>query len=75
MTVDVSRIRFRLGGLPRLETFTWQNLTQLRGLPGLADQATRLGGSPHLSCKRDQIKMREYINWRVTPPKPVTLPT
>ena len=25
---DVSRIRPRQGGLPRLETFTWQNLTQ-----------------------------------------------
>ena len=28
----------------------------LRGYPGLADWATRLVGSPHLSCKRDQIK-------------------
>ena len=24
------------------------------------------GGSPHLSCKRDQIKMRDYVDWRVT---------
>ena len=32
------------------------------------------GGSPHLSCKRDQIKMRDYIDRRVTPPKRVTLP-
>ena len=23
-------------------------------------------GSPHLSCKRDQIKMRDYVNRRVT---------
>ena len=29
--------------------------------------------SPHLSCKRDQIKMRaNYIERRVTPPKRVT---
>ena len=35
---------------------------RLRGLPGLADRATRLSGSPHLSGKRDQIKMREYIS-------------
>ena len=35
---------------------------------GLADRATRLGGSPHLSCKRDQIKMRDYMDRRVTPP-------
>ena len=27
------------------------------------------GGSPHLSCKRDQIKMRDYMDRRVTPPK------
>ena len=26
------------------------------------------GGSPHLSCKRDKIKMRDYIDRRVTPP-------
>ena len=33
------------------------------------------GRSPHLSCKRDQIKMRDYMDWRVTPPKWVTSPT
>ena len=32
------------------------------------------GGSPHLSCKHDQIKMRDYIDRRVTPPKWVTSP-
>ena len=24
----------------------------------------KCGGSPHLSCKRDQIKMRDYNVWR-----------
>ena len=38
------------------------------GLPALA-------GHPTYSGKRDQIKMREYMDWRVTPPKPVTSPT
>ena len=34
------------------------------------------GGSvPHLSCKRDHIKMRDYMDRRVTPPKGVTSPT
>ena len=33
------------------------------------------GGSPHLSCKRDRIKMRDYMDRRVTPPKWVTSPT
>ena len=33
------------------------------------------GGSPHLSCKPDQIKMRHYMYRRVTPPKRVTSPT
>ena len=33
------------------------------------------GGSPHLSCKCDQIKMRDYMDRRVTPPKRVTSPT
>ena len=49
---------------------------QLRGLPSVADWATHLEGSPLLSCKRDQIKMRDYMDRRVnTPPKWVTLPT
>ena len=30
------------------------------------------GGSPYLSCKHDQIKMRDYMDRRVTPPKRVT---
>ena len=47
----------------------------MRGLPGLAARATRLGGSPHLSCKRHQIRMRDYIDRRVTPPKRVTSAT
>ena len=31
------------------------------------------GGSPHLSCKRDQ--RRDYMDRRVTPPKRVTSST
>ena len=31
-------------------------------------------GSPHLLCKRDQIKMRDYTDRQVTPPKRVTSP-
>ena len=44
--------------------FTWRWGTPERRtwrLPGLADRATRLGGSPHLSGKRDQIKKLEII--------------
>ena len=48
---------------------------QLRGLPGVADRATHLEGSPHLSCKRDQIKMRDYMDRRVTPAKWATMLT
>ena len=33
------------------------------------------GGSLHLSCKRDQIKMRDHMNRRVTPPRRGTSPT
>ena len=33
------------------------------------------GGSPHLTCKRDQIKIRDYMDRRVTPPKRVISPT
>ena len=35
----------------------------------------KYGGSPHLSCKRDQINMRDYMDKRVTPPTLVTSPT
>ena len=41
---------------------------RLTGLPYLADRATRLGGSPHLSCKRDQDEIRNYMDRRVTSP-------
>ena len=30
--------------------------------------------APHLSCKRDQINMRDYMDRQVTPPKLVTSP-
>ena len=30
------------------------------------------GGLPHLTCKRDQIKMRDCMDRQVTPPKRVT---
>ena len=71
--LDVSRSRPLPGGLPHLETFTWQNLTP-------AESVTRSGrpGYPpwrHLPCKRDHIKMRYYMDRRVTPPKRVTSPT
>ena len=58
---DVSRIRPRPGELPHLETFTWQNLTP-------AERVARSG-------RRDQIKMRDYMDRRVSPPKRVTSPT
>ena len=35
----------------------------------------KYGGSAHLSCRRDQIKMRDYMDKRVTPPKRITSPT
>ena len=33
------------------------------------------GGQLYLSCRRDQIKMTDYMNRRVTPPKRVTSST
>ena len=34
-----------------------------------------VGDPRYLSCKRDQIKMRDYMDKRVTPSKRVTSPT
>ena len=48
--------------LSRLHGKMWPRLT---GLPYLAD---RLGGLPHLSCKHDQIKIRDCMERRVTSP-------
>ena len=33
------------------------------------------GGLPHLTCKRDHIKMGDYMDRRVIPPNRVTSPT
>ena len=35
------------------------------GNPRYIGEAT-CGGSPHVSCKRDQIKMRDYVEKRFT---------
>ena len=47
----------------------------MTGLPYRADRATRLSGSPHLSCKRDQNKIRNHMDRRVTPRRRVTSPS
>ena len=60
---------------PTLSRLHGKMRPRLGGLPYLADRATRLGGLPHLSCKHDQIKMRDYMERRVTPPTRVTSPT
>ena len=54
-------------------------MTQVRACVH-GDGGTQIGGvtcgeSPHLTCKRDQIKMRDFMDRRVTPPKRITLPT
>ena len=72
---DVSWIQPRLGGLPYLKTFTWQNLTPcwectLFGRPGYLPW--RVTPPITMSCKRDQIKMRDYMDRWVTQPKRVT---
>ena len=45
---------------PHPKTFTWQNLTQPRGLPSLADRATTLGGvaswPPVMETRADEIE-------------------
>ena len=62
--------RPRVGGLPHLALTRLHGKLSpwLTGLPYLADWATRPGGSPHLSCKCDQNKIRNYMNRRVTSP-------
>ena len=61
-------------GYPTLTCLYGKLSPRLTGLPYLADRATRLGGSPHLSCKRNQNKIRNYMDRRVTPPRRITPP-
>ena len=68
-------MRPRLAGSPTFRRLHGKLSPRLTGLPYLADRETRLGGSPHLSCKRDQNKLRIYKDRRVTPPTRVTSPT
>ena len=75
--MTLARIQYResdpgYAGYPTLKRLHGKISPRLRGLPGLADRATRLGESPQLSCKRDQIKMRDYINRRVVYKAPIT---
>ena len=44
-------------GYPTLRRLHGKLSPWLIGLPYIADRATRLGGSPHLSCKRDHEKI------------------
>ena len=48
-------------------------VTRLAGVTRLSIES--LIWSPHLSFKRNQIKMRDYMDRRVTPPKRGTSPT
>ena len=52
-----------------------RHMACLHGGGGYKTGEVTRGGSPHLSCKRDQIKMRDFMDRRVTPPKRVTLLT
>ena len=72
---DLSLLTLLLTNLLTLKRLHGKMWPRLRGLPGLEDRATCLGGSPHLSCKCDQIKMGNYMERRVTPPERVSTPT
>ena len=62
-------------GYPTLTRLHGKLSLRLTGLPYLADWATHLGGSPHLSYKRDRNIIRNYMDRQVTsatwgPPPP-----
>ena len=74
-------MRGTLSGL--LHSQSQNMLDFLRSVAHYADEAgkkarqvcKRLDGLPHLLCKHDQIKMRDYVERWVTPPRRVTSPT
>ena len=62
-------------GYPTLRGLPGKMRPRLTGLPYLGDRETHLGGLPHLSCKHDQINVRDYMERRVTSSRQVTSPT
>ena len=54
----------------------FHDVVEMEGVGGgpQMGEVTR-GRSPHLTCTRDQLKMRDYMDRRVTPPKRLTSPT
>ena len=63
----------RIGERPRKRSRTLRACLHGGGGPQIGE--VTCDGSPHLSCKREQVKMRDYMDRRVTPPKRVTAPT
>ena len=63
-----------LAGYPTFKRLHGKTRPRLGGLPGLVDRATRLGGLPHLSCKREAEKIKVYMDRRVILPRRVTPP-
>ena len=57
------------------ETGDLQKLLLLHGRGGPLSGEVTCSGSSNLSCTRDQIKLRDYMGRRVTPPNRVTSPT
>ena len=74
--VDNEKYNFRnrrMFSIPRVKTNRFRACLHGGGVPQVGE--VRCGRSPHLSCKHDQMKMRDYMDRRVTPPKRVTSPS
>ena len=56
----------------KLESTSFRACLHEGGGPQLGE--VTCSGLPHMSCKRDHIKMRDYMSRRVTPSKRVTSP-
>ena len=70
-----ARQNFELNSLRR-PTSAWANLflppracLHEGGGPWVGEVVSWCGKLPHLTCKRDHIKMRDYMGRRITPPK------
>ena len=61
-------------GYETCRCYGWLVRACLHGGGGPQVDEVAYGGLPHLTCKRDHIKMRDYMDRRVTPPKRVTSP-
>ena len=67
LTMLVIQSTFRTLSTVSAAPYFWYHNEKNNKFEGRCFSVVETGGSPHLSCKRDQDKIRDYMDWWVTP--------